>query len=384
MSARPARIAIDYTAAVRQGGGIGRYTRGLVHALAAEPTSGDRYVLWVAGRGRDPDVMAASHIELRNLFLDERYLNILWHRAGSPFPKIEWLTGPVDLVHSPNFVLPPVARAQTVVTVHDLSFMRVPTCAQPSLRRYLLRVVPQAVRRADLVLADSQSTRQDVIELMGVAPDRVDVVPAGVEPRFRPINDPEILQQTRQRYHLGSGPLILSLGTLEPRKNFSGLMKAFAVLREREKIPHRLVIAGGKGWLYEGIFETAQRLNLGDAVHFAGFVADEDLPALYNTADLFAFPTRYEGFGLPVLEAMACGIPSVTANNSCMPELVGDAALLVDSADTDGIAAAMAQALLDPLVRQRLQLAGFARARRFGWREAARKLRASYAKVLGR
>jgi glycosyltransferase involved in cell wall biosynthesis len=381
---KPARIAIDYTAAVRQGGGIGRYTRGLVHALAAEPADGDRYVLWVAGHGRDPDVAAAPHMELLNLRLDERYLNILWHRASSPFPKIEWLTGPVDLVHSPNFVLPPVARARTVVTVHDLSFMRVPTCAQPSLRRYLLRVAPQAVRRADLVLADSQSTRQDVIELMGVAPDRVDVVPAGVEPRFRPINDPDILQQTRQRYNLGVGPLILSLGTLEPRKNFSGLMEAFAVLRERERIPHRLVIAGGKGWLYEGIFETAQRLNLGDAVHFAGFVADEDLPALYNTADLFAFPTRYEGFGLPVLEAMACGIPSVTANNSCMPELVGDAALLVDAADTDGIAVAMAQALLDPAVRQRLQLAGFARAHRFGWREAARKLRASYAKVLGR
>ncbi len=228
----------------------------------------------------------------------------------------------------------------------------------------------------------SESTRQDVIALLGVPADRVDVVPAGVEPRFRPINDPAVLSQVRLRYKLGDGPLILSLGTLEPRKNFSGLMEAFALLREREDIPHRLIIAGGKGWLYEGIFEAAQRLGLGEAVHFAGFVADEDLPALYNAAELFAFPTHYEGFGLPVLEAMACGVPVVTSNNSCLPELVGDAALLIDATDREAIATAMGRALLDPAVRQRLQLAGFARARRFTWREAARKLRASYAKVL--
>lgn len=374
------RIAIDYTAAVRQGGGIGRYTRGLVHALLAEPTE-DRYVLLVAGQGSD-ESLPSDLAELRHLPLDERYLNILWHRIGSPYPKIDWFAGWPDIFHSPNFVLAPVARARAVLTVHDLSFMRVPDCAEPSLRAYLDRVVPRAVHRADRVLADSESTRGDAIDLLGLPPEKVDVVPAGVESRFRPILDSATLAAVRAKYGLGDGPFVLGLGTLEPRKNFAGLMEAFSLLIRREKLPHRLVIAGGKGWLYEGIFQTAERLQLGDRLVFAGFVADGDLPALYNLADLFAFPTLYEGFGLPVLEAMACGVPVVTADNSCMPELVGSAALLVPAVDLEGLVDAMARVLSEPDLRARLRKAGLARAAHFTWENAARKLRASYDRLM--
>ena len=370
------RIAIDYTAAVRQGGGIGRYTRGLVHALAAMPPQ-DEYVLLVAGSGNDPELNAPA-FHIRNLPLDERYTNIIWHRAGLPFPKVEWFTGSIDIFHSPNFVLPPVARASTVLTIHDLSFMRMPQCAEPSLREYLSRVVPKAVARADRVLADSQNTKSDVIELLDVSPDKVDVVPAGVEARFRPTDERNALEAVRRTYHLGKGPFILSLGTLEPRKNFTGLMEAYALLKREEKLPHRLVIAGGTGWLCEGIFETVRQLQLEDNVTFAGFIADEDLPALYNLADLFAFPTLYEGFGLPVLEAMACGTPVATADNSCMPELVGDAALLIDANDTEGLASAMWRVLSDRELRDSLIGRGLARARRFTWSQAARKLLDAY------
>jgi glycosyltransferase involved in cell wall biosynthesis len=145
--------------------------------------------------------------------------------------------------------------------------------------------------------------------------------------------------------------------------------------------PHRLVIAGGRGWLYEGIFDTARRLQLGDDVHFVGFVADEDLPALYNLADLFAFPTLYEGFGLPALEAMACGTPVVTAANSCMPELVGDAALLVEATDVAGLAEAMGRVLTDSALRESLAARGLARARLFTWTQAAHKLLQAYDRV---
>ena len=374
------RIAIDYTAAVRQGGGIGRYTRGLVHALTATPLR-DEYVLLVAGRGNDPELDSPC-FHIRNLPIDERYTNIIWHRAGLPFPKVEWFTGPIDIFHSPNFVLPPVARASTVLTIHDLSFIRVPQCAEPSLREYLARVVPKAVTRADRVLADSHNTKKDIIELLEVSPDKVDVVPAGVDDRFRPVADSNSLETVRRKYHLGKGPFILSLGTLEPRKNFTGVMEGYALLKHEQKLPHRLVIAGGKGWLCEGIFETVRRLQLEDEITFAGFIEDKDLPALYSLADLFAFPTLYEGFGLPVLEAMACGTPVVTADNSCMPELVGDAAILIDARDTEGLAEAMGQVISDQELRDSLIEQGLARARLFTWPQAAQKLLEAYNRLL--
>lgn len=369
---QPRRVAIDYTAAVRQGGGIGRYTRGLVHALAARPTS-DEYVLLVAGPGSDPE-LNVSAFQIRNLPIDERCASIVWHRSGLPFPKVEWFTGPIDIFHSPNFVLPPVSRASTVLTIHDLSFIRVPQCAEPSLRRYLSRVVPRAAAKADRILADSHSTRNDVVELLQVSPDKVDVVPAGVEDRFRPVSDQSAIEGVRSDYRLGDGPFILSLGTLEPRKNFAGLMEAYALLKHSTRLPHRLVIAGGKGWLCEGTFEAVARLRLEEDVTFTGFVADEDLPALYSLADIFAFPTLYEGFGLPVLEAMACGTPVVTADNSCMPELVGDAALLIDANDTQGLADSMEQLLSDRELRDSLVDRGRVRARRYTWSRAAEKL----------
>jgi len=372
-------IVIDYTAAVRQVGGIGRYTRGLVHALAAMDVT-DHYVLLVMGNGADPEIRTPA-FRLCCAPLAERHTNILWHRLGLPIPKVEWFTGPSDIFHSPNFVLPP-ASARTVLTVHDLSFLRVPECAEPSLRSYLSRVVPRSVARADRVLADSHNTKADVVELLRTPEEKVDVVPAGVEDRFRPIADKAQLEAVRRKYDLGTRPFILSVGTLEPRKNFSGLMEGYALLRQGNRFPHRLVIAGKKGWLYEGIFDAARRLKLGDDVHFVGFVADEDLPALYNLADLFAFPTLYEGFGLPALEAMACGTPVVTAGNSSMPELVGDAALLIEATDTEGLAQAMGQVLADSELRTTLVARGLARARLFSWSQAAHKLLQAYEHVL--
>ena len=370
------RIAIDYTAAVRQGGGIGRYTRGLVHALAEMPLH-DEFVLLVAGKGKDPELESPA-FRVCNIPIDERYTNILWHRARLPIPRVDWFTGPLDIFHSPNFVLPPVGHARTVLTIHDLSFLRVPHCAQPSLRAYLSRVVPGAVARADRVLADSFNTKEDVIDLLGVPAGKVEVVPAGVEPRFCPLGDDPSLEIVRRKYALGDGPFVLSVGTLEPRKNFSGLLEGYAIMKQKHDLPHRLVIAGGRGWLYEGIFETARRLKLEEDVIFAGFIDDADLPALYNMADLFAFPTLYEGFGLPVLEAMACGTPVVTANNSCMPELVGDAALMLDADDTESLAYAMSMVLHDETLRDSLVDRGLVRAELFGWPSAAEKLLAAY------
>jgi len=374
------RIGIDYTAAVQQSAGIGRYTRHLVRALAAIDRENE-YVLFAAvGRGRPVDEDWPSNFRVRSVPLSDRTMAILWHRLRAPLP-VEAFIGKVDLFYSPDFVLPPT-RARAILTVHDLSFIRVPECADPNLRAYLNRAVPRSVHRADLVLADSQNTKRDLVELLGVDPQRIEVVYPGVGKRFRPIEDRALLEGVRRRYDLPAR-FILGLGTLEPRKNFPRLIEAFASLRGERSASLHLVIAGRKGWLYKGIFAAVERLGLGERVAFPGFIADEDLPALYNLAELFVFPSLYEGFGLPPLEAMACGVPVVASNASSLPEVVGEAALTVDPLDVEGLAEAMRRLLDDDTLRARMIERGLERARTFTWQGAARKLLSTFKRSVG-
>jgi len=368
------RIAIDYTPALRQGAGIGRYTRGLVDALAGLDRQNE-YTLFCAGQKPErTDWPANFNVQASNL--PAQWLTVGWHRLHLPVP-VERLIGACDIFHSPDFTLPPLKGARGVVTVHDLSFLRVPQCADPALRAFLEKAVPRAADQAQRVLADSESTRRDLIELLNVPAEKISVVPGGVEPRFRPVRDTVRLAGVRKRYNLPQW-FILSLGTLEPRKNFSRLISAYAQLRRQTGLPHSLVIAGGKGWLYQEIFDQVTREGLSEFVHFPGFVADEDLPALYTLADLFAFPSLYEGFGMPPLEAMACGTPVVASNNSSLPEAVGAAALLVDAEDVEGLADAMARVLGSAVLQTRLADLGRAQAARFTWQSAAQKLLEAY------
>ena len=374
------RIGIDYTAAVRQGAGIGRYTRGLIGALPA-CDAGNAYRLFVAGRGVERQLPGAANFHARWLPLTDRDTSIIWQRLRLPIP-IELILGRLDLFHSPDFVLPPVLDARTVLTVHDLSFMRVPECAHPVLREYLLRVVPRSVRRADLILADSENTRRDVVELLGVAEERVRVVCPGVEARFQPVHDEATRSAVRERYGLAR-PFILGLGTLEPRKNFCGLIDAYARLAARGHLAHDLVIVGGKGWLYEPIFERVRELGLEARVHFTGRAADEDLPAIYSLASCLAYPSFYEGFGIPVLEAMACGTPVVTARVSSLPEAGGEAVLYADPHDVESLAQALERALDDEPLRGQLRAAGRVQAARFTWEAAAQALLEAYRVAAG-
>jgi len=229
------------------------------------------------------------------------------------------------------------------------------------------------------VLADSESTRNDVIELLGASPDRVRVVYPGVDARFRRVQDAQALAGVRQHYHLPER-FVLGVGTLQPRKNLQRLIEAYAQLELSADI--KLVVFGGTGWMYEGIFQRVEELGLQDAVCFPGYAADEDLPALYTLADLFAFPSLYEGFGLPPLEAMACGTPVVTSNVSSLPEVVGAAALTVDPYDVKALANAMWRLLNEPSLRSTMVQRGLAQAREFTWSRAAEKLLHVYQEVL--
>jgi glycosyltransferase involved in cell wall biosynthesis len=376
-------IGIDYTAAMRQGGGIGRYTRNLVRALAeldaAETGVDYRYTLFVAGgRGEDDGLGSwPENFRVRSVPISDRWLHILWQRLRLPVP-VQVITGRLDLFHSPDFVLPPLGRTPAILTVHDLSFMRVPQFFVPGFRDYLEGAVSRAIKRARHILADSESTRRDLIELLAVEPERVRVLYPGVKARFQPIEDAGELARVRARYDLPER-FVLGLSTLQPRKNFDGLIQAFGqLLAARGDEPEigglHLVIGGGEGWMYEDTLALVDSLGLGERVHLPGFVDDADLPALYTLAAVFAFPSWYEGFGLPVLEAMACGTPVVAADNSSLPEAVGEAGLLVDAGDVDALAEALGCLLVDEALRARLVPAGREQARRFVWEAAARQL----------
>lgn len=373
-------IAIDYTPAFEQGAGIGRYVRELIAALA-QIDQQTHYRLLVTGAAPDDlPALPAPNFNWRSTRLSPRWLARLWHRLHVPLP-VEAFTGSIDLYHATDFVLPPTTRrTRAIVQVHDLSFVRVPEAAAPRLKAYLDRVVPASVQRADHVLADSQATKNDLIELYRLSPEKITVIHGGVDQRFRPAA-PEQVQVVRQKYGLRDYRYIFSVGTVQPRKNYGRLIESLARLRSQQHDIH-LVIAGGRGWLEDPIYQTIKTTGMQPYVHFIGFADDADLPALYRAADCLAFPSLYEGFGFPVLEAMACGTPVMTSSVSSLPEVAGDAALIVNPHDLDAITGALAQLLTNKNLRESLIERGFAQAQQFTWAASAAKLQKIYASML--
>ena len=376
-------IVIDYTPAVRQSAGIGRIIRGQVRALI-EVAAGADLRLFVNGPIGAADRLL-SPLPMSSTPLSERTMVRLWHRLNSPLPPVEWFTGgPIDLFHATDFVLAPSRAKRKLVTVHDLAFLFYPEAAMPSLQRYLNVVVPRSVRRADYLIADSANTARDLSEQWRIPPEQISVVQGAVDHfHFHPVPDRARQQAVREKYGIGPGPFILGLSKLEPRKNFARLIQAFSLARQEAKLPHRLIIGGGKGWLYDQIFATVQELGLADAVHFPGFIADADLPVLYSAADFFAYPSLYEGFGLPILEAMACGTPVLTGDNSCLPEAGGEAAYYVKSEEVESMAAGLIRLATDAILRADLAEKGLHRAASFTWERSARQLWGVYERVMG-
>ena len=374
------KIAIDYTPAVRQIAGVGRYTRSLVQALI-HTAPDDRYTLLYAGAA--PSIPLSAGVEeesrrdggavtLRRLPVPERVLNVLWHRWRVPL----WadLCSPGSAVfYSPNFVLPPLLRAKGVVTVHDLSFLRYPETHDPGLVAFLTAAVPRAVRAAELVLTDSEHTRQDTIALLGVPAEKTAVLLSAADPIFRPVDDPAALRAMRRRRGLDR-PYILSVGTIQPRKNLPRLIAAVRRLRERTGEDIVLVHAGRRGWLYAEVERAVQDHALADSFRLIEDADDSELRLLYAGAVALAYPSLYEGFGLPCVEAMACRCPVVASAVSSVPEVVGDAGLLVEPTDVEALAEALSRCLGDTELRATLIERGTAQAARFTWERSAAKL----------
>ena len=387
--AKALRIAVDYNTAVIPGAGVARYTRSLVEALARLDRT-NRYTLFYGGRGlsRETEPYRAAralvhhhgNFAARELPLSARLMTLLWQRARVPWP-LERSIGPHDIVHAPDYVLPPHRQGRGIVTIHDLSFLIVPETAEPRLVAYLRAAVPRAVRHANLVIAVSETTRQDVLRLLPVPPERVVTVLNGVDPAFHRFNDAELERrgaEVRARLDLPEAYL-LHVGTLEPRKNLVRLIEAYhSVLTRGRARGHALVLAGRRGWRYDPIFARVRELGLDGYVRFLDHVPEPDLPVLYSLATVVAYPSLYEGFGLPVAEAMACGVPVLTSRVGATAEVAGNAALLVDPTDPGPIAAGL-EVLLENLdTRTHLAEAGLKRAESFTWDAAARQVLGLY------
>jgi glycosyltransferase involved in cell wall biosynthesis len=281
-----------------------------------------------------------------------------------------------DLLHGMAYALPAGWRGPCAVSVYDLSFLRFPRAFNAVNRMYLMAATKASARRARVVFTISEATRRDIVRLLNVPEQRVEVTYPAADERFRVLPSEEVATFRRARDL--PEVFIFAVGTLEPRKNVVGLLEAYARL-PRPRPP--LLIGGGSGWRFSPIFDTVQRLDLQDQVTFLGFVAEDELVHWYNAARLFAFPSLYEGFGLPVLEAMACGTPVITSNAASLPEVGGKAAILIEPMDTDQLARELQRVLDDDQLRMEMRAAGRIQATRFTWRAMADRTAAAYARA---
>ena len=294
-----------------------------------------------------------------------------------PFPRLwthlrlswEMARRPPDTLFVPAHVLPPVHPRASLVTVHDLGYLHFPE-AHPRLQRLYLDLSTRwNARAAAHLLADSAATRADLVARYGTPPEKITVAHPGYDETLAPVRDPTAIEAAKLRHSI-SGDYFLYLGTLQPRKNLTRVVAAFAGLQPDAT----LVLAGKRGWLYDDLFAQVRRLGLEGHVLFPGYVPDEDKAALLSGALAFVFPSLYEGFGLPVLEAQACGCPVIASATSSLPEVAGDGALLVDPNDAASIAAAMERVAAEPALRESLVERGLTNVRRFSWAACARRV----------
>jgi glycosyltransferase involved in cell wall biosynthesis len=361
------RIAIDATESFwPKLTGTGVYVRNLVKLLLSWNLQEELFVLGIHARDTDAGYVRPDALRL----LRSPTYRTIWTQGRLP---LHLLHRHYDLLHLPDHKLPFWVPCRTIVTILDLAYMKFPDMFTRTHRDRLAWFTRDAVMRATHTIAISHSTRNDVCELLGVSPDRVSTVQLAVDhERFRPGVPP-----ARR-----DSPYILSVGALQPRKNFQFLLRAFKTLCSRRKTRVELIIVGQRGWMWEQIEMEAAEGPYADRIHLKGYVSEEELASLYRGAALVAMPSLYEGFGLPLLEAMACGAPVIAANVSSFPEVVGDAGIMVPPDDEEAWVEAMEHLLDNEEQRERMRSQSIARAGLFTWERTARETLAVYRKVL--
>ncbi len=347
--------------------GIQHYIRALVPELVAQATS---HEIVLYGEPSQLPVSAGEGVRWVSASrpLRSGVQRVFWEQTV--LPRLLWRDR-VDVFFSPAFILPMRWDGAGVVTVHDLNFEVSPETIHPIRRAYLRRITRRSVHRARKVIAISQSTASDIVRLYGVPDEKIAVIPYGLDAIFTPENARALEPMVRQRYPL-SERFLLFVGTLEPRKNLPRLLEAYALARQRADLPP-MVLAGAPGWQHERILAQARELGVESHIVFAGYIPREHLPGVYAAASALLYPSLYEGFGLPPLEAMGCGTPVLASNTSAMPEVVGDGGVLVDPRDVQQIANGILRITQDEMLRQQIAERGLERAKRFRWEEAAQR-----------
>jgi glycosyltransferase involved in cell wall biosynthesis/ubiquinone/menaquinone biosynthesis C-methylase UbiE len=373
------KIAIDVSLAVGESAGVGSYTRGLLEGLASIDAENE-YVLYSYldfPPSPQPTFPPRPNFAFRMLRLEAEHWERIWSRADLP-PR-EAL-GAVDVLHSPFFNAPREHHGALVVTIHDVSFLLQPQFHTEANRLHCLQGTLNAALYADRIIAVSLQTKKDLIDYFSIPEERIRVIYEAPRRIYSPERNVEVIRSVLERLGIFHN-FILFVGSLEPRKNLRTLLQAYATYVTRHAGAELLVVAGGKGWLSDDLSQVAAERGIAERVKFLGYVQEVDLRVLYSTAKLFVYPSIYEGFGLPPLEAMACGAPVITSNTSALPEVVGDAALLVDPHNGEALYQAMERVLCDRDIRARMRQQSLARATRFSWEQTAEQTLALYEEV---
>jgi glycosyltransferase involved in cell wall biosynthesis len=369
------RLLINAMAMGRIKTGVGRFIEELLRGLSAIDTANE-YIVYTTEEGSrhlalgpNFSVLAPKLSRPTRLVWEQLVLPALVRRHG------------IDLLHGQGFTLPMVKNARQVVTIYDMTWFSHGSTHERVKTLYFQTLIPLALRRADRIIAISESTRDDIVRLFPETAPRIVTTLGGVAPQFFAARDPAETDAVLARRGI-SRPFILSVGTIQPRKNLPRLLEAFALLRRDGALPHQLVVCGDTGWDTHDVFRRAREPDLAGHVIFPGFVTDEELAHLYGACDVFAYPSLYEGFGLPVVEAMAAGAAVLTSNNSSLREVAGNAALLCDPLSVDDIEIRLRTLLTDPAARAEVVARGHERARLYAWSETARLTLEAYRQVL--
>lgn len=373
------KIYIEGSPLLKERSGIGQYTKRLLEAAATSHPEHSYTVFGFKFWTRPlPELPFPEKLGIRRKiirFMPGRGYNLLFKYRLAP-PVDTLLGARPDIVFFPNFVKWPILsnKTKTVLTIHDLSFIHFSQYTHPKNLPYMLKNVPYSIKRADHILTISESSKKQIVEYYKVNPEKITIVtPAVDHTDYYPRSKSDI-SKIRAKYNLPSN-YVLYASTLEPRKNVNGVLDAYIKLDKKLKQKVGLVLAGGKGWKDESIIANiSQSKKNGENITITGYVPDEDLPAIYSGAELFVYPSYYEGFGIPLLEAMACGVPVISADNSSLPEVVGKAGLYIKADDTNSLVSAMSRMLTDRTLANKYRLMGIEQARKFSWEKSANDL----------
>ena len=371
MSTRQPTIGIDASRAIlAQRTGTEHYSASLLRALSGLPDAQEAGILLYVNSDNPQSAIRDLQFELP----------AAWRIRAIPFPRLwthvrlsaEMLTHAPGVLFVPSHVVPLRHPRRTAVTIHDLGYLEYPQAHTRLSRLYLHVSTWFSAHSARRVIAISEATKRDLVRHYRINPNKIAVVYHGRDPIFKPVHDEQQIEATAAEYGV-SMPYCLHVGTLQPRKNLGLLVEAWTILRDTMEHPPQLLLAGKRGWLYDSLFDAVNKQRLGNLIKFADYVERDDLPALYSGALALTFPSLYEGFGLPALEAMSCGTPVLASNATSLPEVVGDAGILLDPNDARAWAGAVERLLSDPELRNELSHKGLARAASFTWEHCAQE-----------